>query len=201
MTRVLIAAGGDQTRWNNYLGVPKWMLPIEGECLCQRILRQFRERHINDIAIIGTHPLLRKLSVPMYAPENTFQSDINKVSSGQRFWSNDTIIVFGDVWFSDLAMDVLVRRSSPDRVLMFCRFGFSTTTGGDREVFALRFSKETQRALLDGCARASIRNQHCAWWLTKYVPRIMIQIDDWTDDFDSPMAYDRWTSRRVMSPK
>lgn len=196
VTRVLIAAGGAQERWNNYLGVPKWMASVEGEPIAQRTVRQLRERGLGDIIIIGTHPQLRDLGVPVHRPINTWNTDINKVSSGKRFWADDTIVAFGDVWFSDDAMDLLVRARSESHLLMLSRPYTSAITGGAREVFSLRFPRRLHQLVLRGCAQASCRNQHRAWWLQQYLATQIVKIDDWTDDFDNPEGYERWTSRR-----
>ena len=172
------------------------MVSIEGEPLCQRIVRQLHERGLQDVMIIGTHPQLHDLGVPLHPPVNSWQTDINKVSSGKRFWTNDTIVAFGDVWFSDAAMDLLVRARSESQLLMLSRPHASTITGGSREVFALRFAGRLHQMLLRGCAQANSRNQHRAWWLQQYLETKLLKIDDWTDDFDNPEGYERWTSKR-----
>jgi len=53
-TKVLILCAGDGKRWNNYLGVPKQLIPINEEPLLKRTVRLLCDYGYSDIAII-TH--------------------------------------------------------------------------------------------------------------------------------------------------
>ena len=51
--KVLILADGEGKRWDNYQGVPKQLLRIDGETLIDRMVRQLTENGADDIVIIG----------------------------------------------------------------------------------------------------------------------------------------------------
>ncbi|NLG07519.1 NTP transferase domain-containing protein [Candidatus Peribacteria bacterium] len=51
--RVIIIAAGDGTRWKNYLGVPKHLVPIDNEPILHRTVRLLKKLDINDIHIVG----------------------------------------------------------------------------------------------------------------------------------------------------
>lgn len=53
--RVFITAYGESTRWNNYLGVPKHLIPIDDEPLIHRTVRLLKENGFDDIVIIGDY--------------------------------------------------------------------------------------------------------------------------------------------------
>ena len=56
--RWYILADGEAKRWNNYLGVEKPLISIDGETLLSRIVRILRENNQSDIVIIGKYEIV-----------------------------------------------------------------------------------------------------------------------------------------------
>lgn len=195
--KALIAAGGEYRRWGNYLGVPKWLAAIEGETLVGRSVRLLKERGVEDVSIVGTHERLHELGVPVIEPVNALCTDLNKIFSSRQHWgSEQTLILFGDVWFSDAAMDKIVATPSHKNILFFARLVKSKLTGHWREIFALRFAASLHKELGTICRVAANNGKKRAWNLVPLSRKIrMISIDDWTDDFDFPADYERWIAR------
>jgi len=218
VTRAIIAAAGSEERWDNHLGVPKQLLPIDGETLLDRMIRLLRENGIVDIVISGPYEVRGVVSV---IPE--WDTDPVDGRLGVRGLWNEagrTIILMGDVWYSDAAMQTIVGRSQHDRHL-FARFGPSTITGKPwAEIFANSFWPEhhadhemSLRAVNALCAAGHIpRGGLWESYLLDHgalasgmvdVCRGMIanvgdatEIYDLTDDFDYPADYDRWMAAR-----
>lgn len=51
--KVYILADGEGLRWNNWGGVPKQLLKVNGETLLDRMIRLYKENGIEDITIVG----------------------------------------------------------------------------------------------------------------------------------------------------
>lgn len=51
--KVYILADGEGTRWNNWGGVPKQLIAINGETILDRMIRLCKENKLNDITIVG----------------------------------------------------------------------------------------------------------------------------------------------------
>jgi len=47
----IIMADGDGKRWNNYLGIPKHLVEINGEPIIKRTVRLLKENGVNNIII------------------------------------------------------------------------------------------------------------------------------------------------------
>ena len=47
--KVYILADGEGLRWNNWGGVPKQLLKVNGETLLDRMIRLYKENGIDDI--------------------------------------------------------------------------------------------------------------------------------------------------------
>lgn len=141
--RVLVIAAGDGTRWGNYLGVPKHLAELGGERILDRTARQVAER--GHVAwVVGPPGDLRYL-VPrsqLAAPVlNASNGDADKFLSSAYAWSRTdrTVILYGDVWFTDEAMDTILGYPGEDWRL-FARLGPSAITGTPYgECFAFSF--------------------------------------------------------------
>lgn len=218
VTRAIIAAAGSEERWGNHLGVPKQLIPIDGETLLDRIIRLLHREGIRDIVISGA---FRVEGCRTVIPE----WDIDPVDGrlGVRGLWNDagrTIILMGDVWYSDAAMQTIGSHVWRDRHL-FARFGPSKRTGKPwAEIFANSFWPE-HHADHEASLRA-VNALHEAGHIPRgglwesylldhgaVVTGMMdadggcvrnmgdaTVIDDMTDDFDYPADYDRWVSAR-----
>lgn len=153
--RAVIMAGGDGSRWGNYLGTTKHLLTIEGERLVERTVRQLVERGVDDIIVLGTPDVLEAFAAgatPAVAVAPRYVGlDIDKFRSTVEHWLvNDdpervTFVLYGDVWFSDAGLDRLLDVDELGDVRPFDfvgRFGPSELTGTPYgELFGLRLTR------------------------------------------------------------
>ena len=219
--RVIVIAAGEGTRWGNHLGVPKHLIEIEGEVLLARTVRQFAA-YTADVVVVGPDERYLippgRLHVPTITPSN---GGVDKFLSSKHLWNPEgrTVVAYGDVWFSDEAVDQIVGFWEHEWRL-FARVGASTVTGcAWGECFAQSFwaahHAEHLKALelvrdLEACGeigRGGGWEHYRAMCGAKTATRLghhadqgrLTPIDDWTDDFDSPTDYDRWISRRAQA--
>jgi hypothetical protein len=206
--KVLVLAAGNGDRWENYRGTAKHFLNVEGEVLIERTVKQLK-RYTNDIVVVGSSDAYAIKGTSLYitkpAAEDTDFGDLLKFYSSMTLWSDTrTVLVFGDVYFTDEAMDQIM--TTDDSFTFLLRDSSESLGGSRREVFAISF---------DGSANSLIR-QHmlalmrdksapCAGGWTLYrsltrpswdVTQHCIKIDDWTTDFDYPKDLDEWESKR-----
>ena len=199
-TRVLILAAGDAIRWENYRNTPKHRLIIEDEILIERTARQFL-KYTNDVVIVGNKNAHQVEGCSMYVPgQGRNLKDMAKFISSQTIWSDDrTVLVFGDVYFTDEAVETIM--SDKKQWRFYLRKGASTVTGkGWREIFGISFqasfNRDIHKAILEVVSK-NIASTTGGWFLFTHLQRTEdddklfttdnhIEIDDWTEDFDFP---------------
>ncbi len=209
-TRLLIMAGGKEERWRNHLGTHKHLVSIHGERLLDRTVRMLRERGAADIMIVAKYPEYDVACTQRVHPHDEHRG---AVVSSRDFWSGTqrTTVVFGDVYFTDAAMDRICNMSSP-QCTFIGRSRRSRITGCPyQELFGLSLVPESHRrvsqsiervkqALADGeiriCPGWSIyRHLQGLHLRDKRCPANFLNIDDFTEDFDVPEDYERWIQR------
>ena len=213
MTRALIMAGGTDEKWTNLGGEGRRHFQLVcGERVIDRVIRQLRERGVEDIGIIC--PNLPGYDIDgVYRIEPTYAAWGHEALNGQHLWheSDRTLYVYGDTIFSERAMDVIV--GFQRRVFqMFGRFGNGVIKGGGGELFAFSFWPEHREDWHDALemafalkARGLIKRAG-SWeayrimggargagvGLHQYYPAVFTNIDDrLTDDFDNLRQYQK----------
>lgn len=209
--RAIILAGGKSERWANHLGIRKHLLLVDGETLLDRMVRLLRERDVTDIHLVGPYEIEGAQS-----HRDDSDDGIDGRLASRRWWCHHrrTVILMGDVWYSDAAMDAIVgHRQNP---CLFARFGRSDLTGkGYGEIWANSFMPQHQEAHAGSLSRVLLlhrrhRIKRAGLWESymldhgKLLPRPRlanhgqaVEIDDWTEDFDYPEDWDRWVERRL----
>lgn len=105
MGKVLIPCAGEQSRW--HLPIPKQMAMVGNEQLLSRIVRQIRKRMSNYPHIISNQKCLRAYSTNYVCPKK-HANLCETLISVEPIWGKDwTMILMGDVYFSDGLMDTL----------------------------------------------------------------------------------------------
>jgi hypothetical protein len=207
--RVIIAAAGEGERWQNFRNTPKHLLNIEGEVLLNRTYKQFKQ-YCNDIVIIAKDNAYAIDGATLKKPLEGDWMDFGKIYSSNYLWSNErTIIVFGDVYFTDKAVEKIV--SNQDDYKFFMRKGPSKYTGkGHKEIFAFAFNGGMNEKIKQYIQELITIKQGGAgaWRLYLHMHNIKrpadyfkssgyIEINDWTDDFDYPADLVKWEKMRL----
>jgi hypothetical protein len=192
--KVVIMAAGNGLRWNNFLGVPKQMIPINGEPLLHRTIRLLKERKIPYKDIVVT------------VPEKGFYGKLPcKEVVGDPTWSVDKFLnaygdlyVYGDVYYTEEAMNTIVYTLEPS---FYGRYTGSRITGKKwGEVFGVR-PDDRMREIFKQIKEMDIPKRR-GWevyrlWAGYGINEDKVgdywrEIDDFTDDIDSPEEYHRW---------
>ena len=209
--RIIIIAAGDATRWANYLGVTKHYAKIAGEPVIERTVRLLRERGQDDIWVVSKGYEIA--GVNNYRPKlNARNHDADKFISSQGLWHKEkrTIVIYGDVYFTEAAIDTILANDS-DLYRLFCR-----PKGNRRfkypygECFAVSFHPADHKFLdynlkrLVHLYRADVIDRIGGWEITRLMASVPIEkmnkhkywlinyfvIDDQTNDIDYPSDYE-----------
>lgn len=220
---VIIIAAGDGTRWNNYMNIPKHLIEIDDEPILHRTVRQVKGHGANVWVVSKqqTKKLYSKAGADIYVPTfNEEMVDGDKFYNSSELWNRDgrTIILYGDVYFSDDAMDTIMGWTQP-QFRLFARAFESKITGTPYgECFAISFYEGDVDYCLSALRKIARLYKwgilpRCGGWEfyramiglpdeligRHFVGESFTNIDDWSDDFDTKEDYLRFIKRRKQS--
>jgi hypothetical protein len=224
--RYLILAAGIGYRWHDHLGVRKHKIILDGEPLIDRTVRQLAERGCDTFVVARPDTSGYEWpGVATFVPDDPKITDtqVDTFLSSRSIWNTDgpTVLLYGDIWWSDEAIDAVTEYDGPDDWHIWYRPGASKITGcGHGEIFAHRFGPSLHAAEEAACLRVHDLYQRglIPWGNTGgwAIYRAMLGlpddqihgygtpdfdhatlIDDWTDDFDGPYDYIGWYGRRA----
>lgn len=208
--KIIIMAGGDGARWGNFLGVPKQLISVEGETLLMRAIRLCLKNGAkwDDIVVLAPRELSKKDRWHFYnaagmapivpAPLNS--TGVDKFYNGLPLWDQEAIYLYGDVYFTEEAMATIYNtRPDPGSFLAFGR-----QHGNGRKEYGELFAYRSRNKPALTAALEHLRkiNAIGGWQLYRYragkdlheheVDQHFVEINDMTDDFDSPEEYIAW---------
>lgn len=211
MTKYIIIAAGEATRWNNYMGITKHFAVLNGEPILIRAVRLLKENGVKaqDIELVSLDYNVEGVTNHHITPNYKENADADKFLSSAHLWNREgrTVIVYGDVYFSDYAMQRITNYEGKDWT-MFCRPGtINNATAG--ECFAASFyPDEIDRGIaqlkeLTRLYRAKQFSRIGGWewsrlmsdvsrdkiWEHQLDLNVYDVIDDETDDLDFPRDY------------
>jgi hypothetical protein len=221
-TRYVVLCAGSGERWDNHFGQPKHFAPLLGEPLLGRVVRQVRDRDASaDIRIVVRDLDDDRYDLPgcqrVLADLRPELGNADKLVSSAAAWhkSGRTVVLLGDVFYTDAVMDRIVTHDSDDWTL-FGRPTGSTISGKKwNENFALSFWSEHHDLIRESTARLVAlhaegkvgRLSHSTWFRAAVgVPDDEVGTwdvdpmrfghfevcDDWTEDMDSPEDWEKW---------
>lgn len=214
--RIVIAAAGDSPPWEMHTGVRKHLVNVEGEILLHRTVRQCLE-YSDDVWVSGNPDPEYKIpgAKLIVGDRREGIGSVDFMWRDRELWSQTgrTVLLLGDVWYSDDAMRTILADTRRDW-MYYARYGASTVYGCDcGEGWAHAMYPEHIELHLRALGRvigeylAGSLNRTLGW----EVYRAMCgqddlsqhgewgnwtEINDWTTDFDYPVDYDRWTAAR-----
>lgn len=212
--KILILADGDGKRWDNYQGVPKQLLRIDGETLIDRMCRQLHENGTDDIVIIG--PFRNEA-----ATNDKFTSRDKRhlfLEIAKRY-NEPFIMLNGDCFYTDEIIKDCIEREAVDGWLHWCCPHPNYFTGkpwGEGYIHKVtdldwwiskleEYNRRVDGGMQVGNDWSINRFLYGAEDITKHSKNVHdlskydVYWHDETDDFDFPEDYDRfmnWTKRR-----
>lgn len=109
--RCIIAAAGNGDRWGDYLGLRKHQVPINGVPIIKRTIDQFQSAGITPLVLCHPDHVYEYAGARYTTVVPDPDSSIHKVASSSSLWSSTdrTLLVFGDVYFSNRAFRRLLK--------------------------------------------------------------------------------------------
>ena len=208
----IIVSAGEGKRWQNYLGVEKSHVIVEGrEPIIKRTVRQVKS-HKSALHIVSNSPIV--MGITTKKPENNPDwNEANKMFSSMPYWSQHsrTTILFGDTYFTDEAMTKIMKHDKSGFYVFGRPFGSNITGKSYGEIYAISFSSEDKEQLLFALQRVSkleergVIEKANVWAVYRAMLKLpddlmnehivgsrFVNIDDWTEDFDYPHDYDNF---------
>lgn len=205
--KAVIMAAGKGSRWNNYLGIPKCLVIVDGEPILYRTIRLLKERGVKDIYVTvpskGFYGELKAEEIIGDGSKEISRFLNAKEHAGATFF-------YGDTYYTEDTIDIICKnRKRP----MF--FGRNKYTGWGKkhlELFAIATNKKTMEVAewlsdkelfwgtgwyvyLKQVYNIFPENQkEKADVIKKLLPdfKRFTPIDDETEDFDDPEEYTLW---------
>jgi hypothetical protein len=201
MWKAIIPIGGQGSRWNNHTGVPKYKAEVDGEPILDRTIRLLRQYDVEATLI---------------KDGETTYGDIDKIYSSRKKWSKDdkTVILFGDTFFTDEAMEKIMTNQST-KWTVYGRVMGSPFTGKEYgELYGVSFYPESIGHMVECIERVAKLHDRGAidsanlWALYRAMHNFpddlmnshfagtdFVEINDFTEDFDWPQDYDKFIER------
>ena len=207
--KTLLLCGGEGSRWGNYMGIPKQLVPIDGKPLLEDTIHKLNEKGLSEILIVGCnkeHIIPGVSYVDLNSEEPNFRQ--HKFLSSRKFWSTDgiTLMLFGDVFFSEHAIDVSLSFTE-NSINFIGRLTGSRVTGCEyQEIFGISFNSIHNNEIESLMLEAENKSNRPAGWqlyeaaanksaigaLKSFSGIVFNHIDDFTEDFDFPDDYEEW---------
>lgn len=190
----------------------KQLLVVDGETLLQRQVRLLKRHGVSEIYIASSNPEIEAEGAIRYTPINNLY-EIDRFSSSSGLWNTEgeTLYIYGDVYYTDLAMNVICALSARDWLWFGRPHPSFIPEHGDPEVFAFRFQPQCHQFIMDNIDRVRTeyiegRHHRCIGWdlmrslagLPLSSPELpanqFVEISDITTDFDTLIEYQSWVA-------
>lgn len=209
--RAIIMADGSGDRWlssvrgTEFEGLPKQLVEVDGQTLLERTVNLLQYDGVEDIWITSHDPRMEVEDTTRYEPENNVHC-LDKLLACKPIWESPTIFLYGDVYYSEEAINAACCFPVKDKFLFFGRMHKSYFTQHYHEIFC---KKIEDFDYLEECiqwVKDELPGYGGGWELYRrmcgvsnaerakiHVPYDhFISIDDLTEDFDEYSIYLDW---------
>jgi len=220
----LILCAGRNSRWNGYRNVArKHLIEIEGEILLNRTVRLIQPFHRNRTVVVinesdrlaYTSASNRHVEFFSIQPASTLHTEAYKYLSSSSLWNADgkTIVLLGDVWYSEEAIKQIFNPSLTSWTAFGRSYGSQWTGCPYGELFAQSFYQFDENlenlCRLDAMYRLGTCYRSASGWAhynlmigvnpnQHTVGSRFVEIDDFTEDFDCASDIELWTLGRIV---
>lgn len=207
---IIVLANGDQSRWPEG-SPPKQLLEVETVPLIRRMVDRFGEALRSPVSVVTRDPRIIAVVGGMKVLNvGETSNQLESLLKTRPQWGRKrTLCLLGDVYYTDAAIRAIAGCNK--RVAFYGRRLQSSITGkAHGELVAMAW-----RSKLDERMAQSLQNwkeRPLLWspyrdfanlWLPEgenyllQVPGCLTEIDDLTDDFDTPEDWETWNRLRV----
>jgi len=193
----IIMCDGLGIRWNNSDIRYKQLIPLDDTTIITRTIYQL-EKYDTEILVIAPDdfkPYINNHRITTLGyRDNQERTLIDGIVRTRDFWKYRTNIILGDVIFSNRAIDLLFYYM--DYEFIIGRTGRNKVTGKlAAELFALSFAGFHAENVFQRMLKMSGK----LWnYYYKFHPPLF-NPEDYTDDIDSPQAYDQFYQRMLYA--
>jgi len=195
--KYIIMADGDGKRWNNYLGVPKHLVEINGEPLLARTTRLLKENGITNYVITTRDERYGQYGETI--PQSKRDCEVDRFEE----FSKPVCYLYGDVYYTEYAIKTIVNTETDD-ILFF---------GSEWEIFAIKVNNienfyKHKNKIKELFLRGDV-SRCIGWEVYKSIHNLSldehnitsdyIKILDGTDDIDYPQDYEAF-KRKIEEP-
>lgn len=190
--KYIIMADGQGKRWNNYMGVPKHLIELNGERLIDRTVRLLKENDIQNIIVMASDERY-KIEGTKLIPQSIREYEVDRFDL--QFLNGEVCYLYGDVYYTEEAIQKIVETPTDD-ILVFGRNKPSEINKKEYgELFAFKVKNADKFKQCVSYIRNEViagRNRGLGWELYSHIGCPFILIDDRSEDFDYPKDFDRW---------
>ena len=193
--KYVIMAAGEGKRWNNYLGIPKHLIEINGETLLGRTTRLLKENGITNYIITCNDACYAQYGPT--APQTVKDCEIDRFE--ETVINGPVCYLYGDVYYTENAIKTII--NTPANDIQFF--------GHPWEIFAIKinyidlflYHKHHIKELflkgeIDRCIGWEIYRSLNSIPLKDHIIRDRYTvINDGTDDIDYPHDYEEFKER------
>lgn len=196
--KVLILVAGSQEGWRG----ERHLLPIAGEPLLARSVRMMRDRGYEPV-MVASRPEIQEMTSRHFVPDDD-KYVLSTVLSTQPLWDDRTVVLFGDIIWSEQSLDTVFRdrqslRFYPGYPAGVLGFAFGEEWQSEVIRQSQRIIDDSRLDLPNRDGRRLIGHLHRAMCgfdvMAKTSPRELdhphqLKVrDSYTQDVDSPKAY------------
>lgn len=188
--KYVIMAAGEGKRWNNYLGVPKHLIKINGETLLGRTTRILKENNI-DYVITSSDERYKQYGETI--PQSCLDCEIDRF---EELDDDEICYLYGDVYYTEDALKTIINTPT-DEILFF---------GSEGEIFSVKVvDKKTfmkHKHIVKNLYMNNQINRCIGWEIYRSLNEIPFNehritnryfyIQDGTDDIDFPSDYEEF---------
>lgn len=193
--RYIIMAAGAGTRWNNYLGVPKHLIEINGETLLGRTTRLLKENGITDYIITSSDARYAQYGPTI--PQTNLDCEIERFE--ESIVNGPVCYLYGDVYYTEDAIKTIISTET-NNIQFF---------GSEWEIYAVKVvnldlffehKHKVKQLYMQGKINRCIgweiyRSLHNISFEEHKITNDYILIKDETDDIDYPSDYENFKKK------
>lgn len=189
----IIMCAGKGTRWNNYKGVPKHLIEINGETLIGRTTRILKE---NNIDYIITTEDERYREYGKIRPQTFKDCEVDRFEETN---DEEVCYLYGDVYYTEEALKTIINTSTDEILFFGSKYEIFGVKVVDKDLF-FKHQKRVKELYLKGEI-----NRCIGWEVYRSLNDIPFNIheikdrfyliEDGTDDIDYPDDYENFIKK------
>ena len=197
--KYVIMADGKGRRWQNYMGLDKHCIPIDGETIMERTVRLLHEYDPEAEVIITSHnEALSVAGAVRYEPKNNVL-EIDRFTS--ELISDNMCFLYGDVFYAEETVSRIVNDESEESVLFFGNEkSICAVLVRDGKLFASLVDEIRNRFLageINECKGWQVYHLYAALPLeSREVGEHFVFVSNLTCDFNAPEDYEQFLKEK-----